>query len=953
MADYNLGTARGQVIIDYDGKGTTKANTDLEGLRKKGDASGKALGRAGLIMAAAGAAIAVGIGVAVKSAVSFESRLSAIKAVSGATGAQMDQVRNKALQLGKDTKFSAGEAAQAIEELSKAGITLPDILNGAADATVSLAAAGEIDLPRAATISANAMNQFVLTAKQLPHVADLLAGAANASAVDVTSLGDSLNYVGPVAHAAGVSIDDTITAIALLGNAGIKGSSAGTALRSILTQLTPTTKIAKKEFKALGLITADGGNKFFDAAGKVKPLNQVVGILHDSMKGLTKQQQITFAKKAFGLEDLAAVSVLAGSTSGQFDKLAGAISKTSAADVAKTRMDNLSGSVEQLKGSLETAGIVLGTILLPAIRGIVDGITGLLNSFLQLSPSAQSAALNIAGAAAAFLIVGGTALKLIEIMRAVRLAFITTWASALGPVVIIIAIIAALAAAVFILYQRFQPVRTVVDAVGNALRSAFLAVLPTLQLIIAGVQAFITALQGGAVSGNGFIGFMIKLGVIIRTVVIPAIIAIGVFLLQTFGPIVSQVISIVAGFVNGIIGYFRSILPQLTTIFNAIVAVIRFTFGLLAPIVIPIIKFVFLIVIQTLQLLAIGIRVLLAGIANIFRGVFNIIGGIVKVFLSLLTGNWRGAWNGIKQIVVGVLQVIKGVIQAVVGGVIVAICVSSLRVIGSVFRTGFAAIRSVVTGSINGVRAVISGGMAAARAVVSGALGAIRAIFSGNLGALAGIARGAVNALVGAFRAGLAAARGVVSGGVSGIVGAIRGLAGQMFSAGANIISSLASGITSRIGAAVSAVKSVVGAVTKFIPHSPVEKGPLRVLNRGYAGGQIVKMLADGITGNRGSAVRAIASVVGGVNSELSALAKTQSLGLSATVGVSSALVGASGRLSSGTGSAATSGTSGGRTVVYDVDVHNPPPVSGEKQVTDALRRIETLYSPFQGVLVG
>jgi TP901 family phage tail tape measure protein len=308
VADYNLGTATGKIVIDYDGKGVTQAAAGAKQMEASHTKAGAAVAKVGSIAGVAGLAIAAGIGLAVKTAASFEQELSNIQAVSGNTAGQMELVRAKALQIGKDTTFSATEAAQAIEELSKAGISTTDVLNGAADATVSLAAATGVDMPTAATIASNAMNQFQLSAQQMPHIVDILAGAANSSAIDIRDLGESMKYVGPVAHGLGVSIEDTSTALALLGNQGIKGSQAGTSLRSILTNLTPTTKKATGAFKELGLITKDGANQFYDAQGRVKPLDQVIGILHNSMKGLTAQEQATFAKKAFGLESMPAVS---------------------------------------------------------------------------------------------------------------------------------------------------------------------------------------------------------------------------------------------------------------------------------------------------------------------------------------------------------------------------------------------------------------------------------------------------------------------------------------------------------------------------------------------------------------------------------------------------------------------------------------------------------------------
>lgn len=386
MADYNLGSARGTIELAYKDNGAPrKASRDLSGVGKAAAIAGGVVAKAAGGIAIAGGIVAAGLVSAINAASTFDAKMSGIQAVSGATVHEMEAIRQKALQLGKDTVFSAGGAADAITELAKAGISLHDILNGAADATVSLAAAGGVDLPQAATIASNAMNQFQLRAKDMPRIADLIAGAANASAIDVMDLGNSLAYVGPVAHALGMNIADVSTAIAILGNQGIKGSAAGTALRSILAQLTPQTKKAKLAFSELGLVTKNGTNLFYNAHGQIKPLNEVIQILHDKTKNLTAQQKVAFTKKSFGTEDLAAVSILMGQTGASVDKMATSISKVKAADVAKTKMDNLKGSTEQLKGSIETLQIVLGEKLQPYLKRVVDTANNFVGVLIEAS----------------------------------------------------------------------------------------------------------------------------------------------------------------------------------------------------------------------------------------------------------------------------------------------------------------------------------------------------------------------------------------------------------------------------------------------------------------------------------------------------------------------------------------------------------------------------------------
>ena len=231
MGQVNLGTAEGRIVIDGSGaqSGFSTATTAAQAFFDTVADRVNEIQDVGDKLTKIGAVAAGGFGLAVNAAAGFEQRLSGIKAVSGATEAQMAAISDKALQLGADTKFSASEAAQAIEELVKAGISVDDALNGAADATVNLAAAGEIELPRAAEIAANAMSVFNLQASEMPHVADLIAGAANASAIDVEQFAQSLQQSGAAANLAGLSFDDLSVGIAAMGNAGIKGSDAGVA----------------------------------------------------------------------------------------------------------------------------------------------------------------------------------------------------------------------------------------------------------------------------------------------------------------------------------------------------------------------------------------------------------------------------------------------------------------------------------------------------------------------------------------------------------------------------------------------------------------------------------------------------------------------------------------------------------------------------------------------------
>lgn len=368
-----------RVVVGAD---VSDAERKLDTLGTKVDSFGSTFGRVFTIAAAAGtAALVGGLGSVISSASEFERTMSGVQAVSGASAAQMQALSALALQLGADTSFSAGEAGKGIEELSKAGVSMADIMGGAAKASLDLAAAGNISVADSATIASNAMNQFGIKGKDMAQIADLIAGAANASAIDVGQFKFSLQAVGAVANTVGLSFKDTAVAIAEMGQAGITGSDAGTSLKTMLLALQPSTKSATDEFRKLGLITADGSNKFFDAQGHIKSMADVQQILQTATKGMTDQQRLATLQILFGTDAVRAAAVLSKDGAAGFNEMATAMGKVSAADVAATRLDNLSGSIEKLTGSLSTVAITVGLALTPAIRTVVDGATSTLNAW--------------------------------------------------------------------------------------------------------------------------------------------------------------------------------------------------------------------------------------------------------------------------------------------------------------------------------------------------------------------------------------------------------------------------------------------------------------------------------------------------------------------------------------------------------------------------------------------
>ncbi len=410
------------------------ASTSLEQLAAKGDPTGKAaettMGRlaqsaqlqraawdtASTAMVGYGVAAAAAAGYVVKSFADFDQAMSNVQAATHESAENMDQLREAAIQAGADTAFSASEAAGAIEELAKAGVSTADILNGGLKGSLDLAAAGGMGVADAAGIASVALTQFKLSGADVGHVADLLAAGAGKAMGDVSDLGAALKQAGLVASQTGLSIEETTGALSAFAAAGLLGSDAGTSFKTMLLNMTPQSKQAAKYMEQLGI-------NAYDAQGQFVGLANYAGQLHDSLSKLTAEDRQAALKKMFGQDAIRAASILyeqgADGIQSWIDKVNDA---GYAAETAEARMDNLNGDLEKLGGSFETLFIKSGSGANDFLRSLVQFAEQAVNAFSALPAPVQQGALGLAAFTSAAALTAGTGMKVFTMITDVRTA---------------------------------------------------------------------------------------------------------------------------------------------------------------------------------------------------------------------------------------------------------------------------------------------------------------------------------------------------------------------------------------------------------------------------------------------------------------------------------------------------------------------------------------------------
>lgn len=525
----NMGSAIAYLELDTSkfSKGFASAYNDLKVFGDKSATAGQkfkgfssALNTVGSGLAKGVTLPLLGVGTAaVKVASSFDSAMSEVKAISGATGTQFTQLRDKAIEMGAKTKFSATESAEAFKYMAMAGWDTKDMLNSISG-VMNLAAASGEDLGTVSDIVTDAMTAFGLAAdgttkvlkngynvevSNAEHFSDVLAEASSRSNTNVSLMGATFKYVAPIAGAMGYSIEDTAVAIGLMANAGVKGEQAGTALRSTITRLVKPTKESGTAMDALGISVTNSD-------GSMKSLDDVLRQVRSSMSGLTEDQKASYAAMLAGQEGMSGLLAIVNASDEDYQKLSESIQNCTGAsqEMADTMQDNLGGAVTLLKSALESAGITIGERLTPYIRELAEWITGLVEKFNSLSDSQQDLIVKIGlilTAIAPVMLIGSKVFSLLSsvigiittVGSALSTVFafglnatalsaagastgVTMLAGAIGflasPITLVIAAITALVAAFVIAYKKSETFRNFINSLVEDLKTFFTETVP-------------------------------------------------------------------------------------------------------------------------------------------------------------------------------------------------------------------------------------------------------------------------------------------------------------------------------------------------------------------------------------------------------------------------------------------------------------------------------------------
>lgn len=573
---------------------------------KEIESTGKSISKVGSSLTKAVTVPVVGLGAAaVKTAAEFEAGMSKVQSISGASGKDLDRLSEKAKEMGSKTKFSATESAEAFSYMAMAGWKTEDMLSGIEGVMYLAGASGE-DLAMTSDIVTDALTAFGMKASDTNKFVDVLAKTASNANTDVAKMGETFQYVAPVAGALGYNVEDVSVAIGLMANSGIKASSAGTALRSLFTNLAKPTDAVDSAMTALGI-------SLTDSEGNMKSLSVMMKEMRGAFAGLSESQKAQYAATLAGKTGMSGLLAIVNSSDSDFDALTESIANSTGAakDMYNVANDNLTGRLTILKSTLESIAITFGEKLMPYVEKGVAKIQSLADKFGSLDDATVGTIIKIAGIAAAV----GPALLVFGKMVTI-----------VGKVV------------------------GVVGKVGMAIKSA------------GSVMALITSPAG------------------IVIMVLGALVVAGVLVYKNWDKI-KQAAAKVWGFVTGVfnntgntMSSFGEKFGQIRAKAGELIEGAKELWAIVSPYLMKLGE-IFTTVFQVYIGAAVGAAVgyfsaFASGVMDVVSGIMTVLGGIIDFVKGVFTGNWKLAWEGIKEIFSGAFSALVSLAKMPINGVI-------------------------------------------------------------------------------------------------------------------------------------------------------------------------------------------------------------------------------------------------------------------------------------------
>lgn len=572
-----------------------------------------------------------GLGVAaVKTTADFDSEMSKVSAISGATGTDLDKLRGKAREMGAKTKFSASEAAQGMQYMAMAGWKTQDMMDGL-EGIMNLAAASGEDLASTSDIVTDALTAFGLSAKDSSHFSDILAAASSNANTNVSMMGETFKYAAPVLGSLGYTAEDAALAIGLMANAGIKSSQAGTSLRGAITNLAKPTDTVAAAMDKYGI-------SLTDSSGKMLSLRELMEQLRQKLGGLSEAEQAQAAAALFGKEAMSGMLAIINGSDKDFEKLAGAIDNCdgSSEKMANTMNDNLQGQITILMSQLQELAISFGEILMPKIRDIVTHIQNFVDKLNAMDEGQKETILRIgmfvAALAPMLMGLGKVITFSANVSRTLGTlsaglvkagGFSGVFTKALGlitsPAAIVVGAIAAITAVIIHLWNTNEDFRNTITAIWQKIKDAFTT-------FAAGISERLSAL--------------------------------GI----TFSDVTSAIKTIWDGFCN-------LLAPVLEAAFNTIAIALQTAFNVILGIW-DVFSAVFSGDWSGAWEAVKGIfSSVWDGLKEYFSTIIGAVKGVADVFLGWFGTNWETVWNGVKTFFEGIWNGISSFFEGIWNGI--------------------------------------------------------------------------------------------------------------------------------------------------------------------------------------------------------------------------------------------------------------------------------------------